>query len=552
MARYRGTHDEDEYVAGAVRRGGRGKLRRGVTGTAIAAAAMTALTASQAPDLNSGLTGDDRSKERSDETPDGASPGDDSYHTELPPLESPAPPRGSGPGDSGIPATVLAAYKKAAQTLAASDRGCALRWELLAAIGKVESGQARGGAVDKEGTTLNRILGPVLNGSGYARIKDTDGGRFDDDAKFDRAVGPMQFIPSTWSRWGADGNGDGRSDPDNIHDAALAAGKYLCAGERELSVKGDMDRAILSYNNSRAYLRTVLAWFEFYSKGTHEIPDGTGQLPDSPGAGGSSDRPGNGSGNGNGSNKPGNGGGGGGGGHDTPAPSPSKPTELKTVSPGKPSAGAGTSFSQLRVRAVDKSNRSVKGVRLQYAIIGDTGARFSGEKTKVTVTTDGEGVATAPKLNAGDETGKFFIRVTAPGHDVSHASFYATVEPRADELEGPSGELEAEADSQFDEIEVKASYKGDAAADVPMTATILNEDGKPVKSGPYFTGADGKPDRTLTDLKTGRDGLLGLLGEEGVLKLPTLYTDDATGTFTLRLTTPDGPTLDLELTVTEP
>ena len=102
------------------------------------------------------------------------------------------------------------------------------------------------------------------------------------------------------------------------------------------------------------------------------------------------------------------------------------------------------------------------------------------------------------------------------------------------------------------QIEVKASYKGDAAADVPMTATVLSEDGKPVKSGPYFEDADGKPVRTLTDLKTGRDGLLGLLGEEGVLKLPTLYTDDETGTFTLRLTTPDGPTLDLELTVTEP
>lgn len=46
----------------------------------------------------------------------------------------------------------------------------------------------------------------------------------------------MQFIPSTWSNggpdgtgWGADGNGDGKKDPHNVFDAALAAGGYLCA-----------------------------------------------------------------------------------------------------------------------------------------------------------------------------------------------------------------------------------------------------------------------------------------------------------------------------------
>ena len=578
MARYRGTHSAATYTAGGDSpRGPRSKLRKGVAGTALAAAAMAALTASQAPAAQLGSPGGDEGKDRSDATQPDRTPGDDSYHTELPPLESPAPPRTSpgGPGadgsESGLPATVLAAYKKAERTLAASDRGCGLRWELLAAIGKVESGQARGGAVDKEGTTLKPILGPVLNGSGFARINDTDGGRFDGDARFDRAVGPMQFIPSTWSRWGVDGNGDGSRDPGNIHDAALSAGEYLCAGGKQLSAKADLDRAILSYNHSRDYLRTVLAWYEFYREGSHEIPDGAGPLPTSPGAGGDSDKPGkgkgkgkgSGDGGGSGSDKPGKGDGGGGGGSEDgdgggndgdgggndDSPSPSKPAQLKPLSPRTQSAGAGTDFAeQLRVKALDKGGKAVKGVRVKYEITGPTDAEFEGSPT---VTSKTDGTATAPVLNAGDETGQFTVRATVVGRSLPGASFIATVTPRADRLEGPSGKLEAPAGSQFmDQIEVKATYKGKAAADVPMTATLLSGDGKPVKKGPYFKHG-GKNVRTLTDLKTGRDGLPGLLNTEGVLQLPPIYTDDETGTFTLRITTPDGPTLNTELKVTE-
>ncbi|MGA5168591.1 MULTISPECIES: lytic transglycosylase domain-containing protein [Streptomyces] len=306
----------------------RPRARRGVTGTAAALAAMAALTASQGP----GSVPPPAPAAREPAAGGSAGtavprpPDDGVYHTELPPLASTAPARPPGkpgvppPGGvlaadpvtahAGIPATVLVAYRRAEAAVARTDPGCRLPWQLLAAIGRVESGQARGGRVDARGTTLEPILGPVLDGRGFARITDTDGGAYDGDAVFDRAVGPMQFIPSTWARWGADGNGDGRRDPGNVHDAALAAGHYLCAGDRTLTVKADLDRAILAYNHSGAYLRTVLAWLAFYQRGAHAVPDTTGVLPVTPGAGG-------GSGGGRGTEpgpRPGPGGQGGGGG----------------------------------------------------------------------------------------------------------------------------------------------------------------------------------------------------------------------------------------------
>ncbi len=250
-------------------------LRRGAATTAVAAVAVAALTASQAPGVAErprSETGD------SQPIPDAAAelPGDDSYYTDLPELKSPA---AGGKNESSIPATVLDAYKKAEATLRQDKPGCNLPWQLLAAIGQVESGQAGGGRVDSAGTTLSTIKGPPLNGKGFAHISDTDNGAFDGDVKYDRAVGPMQFIPSTWAWAGKDGNEDGKKDPNNIYDAALAAGHYLCRYNWDLSDKADLERAILSYNNSRDYLNTVLRWMEAFRDGVQEIPDGTGSLP---------------------------------------------------------------------------------------------------------------------------------------------------------------------------------------------------------------------------------------------------------------------------------
>lgn len=177
-------------------------------------------------------------------------------------------------GTLGIPAIVLAAYQRAAGRLAIEQAGCHLQWWLLAGIGQVESGQAEGGRVYPDGTTRGTILGPVLDGHipGDAIVRDTDGGRLDGNTQFDRAVGPMQFIPSTWATWGADGNGDGRKDPNNIFDAALAAARYLCADNRDLATPGGLTAAILSYNHSQAYLQTVLGWAEAYRSGSFSLP----------------------------------------------------------------------------------------------------------------------------------------------------------------------------------------------------------------------------------------------------------------------------------------
>ncbi|WP_243407461.1 lytic transglycosylase domain-containing protein, partial [Frankia canadensis] len=168
--------------------------------------------------------------------------------------------------DRQIPGRMLLAYHRAESRLSTERPRCHLRWQLLAGIGRVESGHARGRAVTPDGTLTSRILGPALDGhDGRALIRDTDHGRFDGDLRFDRAVGAMQFIPSTWRTSGRDGSGDGRADPNNIDDATLAAGGYLCHGGRDLAVTADLHAAIYSYNPSASYLRAVLAWAAGYT-----------------------------------------------------------------------------------------------------------------------------------------------------------------------------------------------------------------------------------------------------------------------------------------------
>jgi hypothetical protein len=167
-----------------------------------------------------------------------------------------------------IPTRVLQAYIRAASATARQNPSCHLSWALLAGIGRIESGHARGGAVSADGRTLSPILGPVLSGgAGVASIRDSDSGRYDGDATWDRAVGPMQFIPTSWTLFGRDGNRDGVADPHNVDDAALAAAGYLCGRDRDLSDTADRRQAVFGYNHSWDYVDTVLAWMQAYLSG---------------------------------------------------------------------------------------------------------------------------------------------------------------------------------------------------------------------------------------------------------------------------------------------
>ncbi|WP_152185186.1 lytic transglycosylase domain-containing protein [Segeticoccus rhizosphaerae] len=169
----------------------------------------------------------------------------------------------------GIPGTVLAAYHQAADETARTDPTCGVPWWLLAGIGRIESGHASGGRVDSHGNTLGRILGPRLDGSmaGNAVIHDSDGGAFDGDPHYDRAVGPMQFLPGTWAGVRADGNGDGIADPNNVYDATLGAARYLCSGGADLRTPSGLASAVLRYNHSMDYVRSVLGWGQAYRDG---------------------------------------------------------------------------------------------------------------------------------------------------------------------------------------------------------------------------------------------------------------------------------------------
>ncbi|MEO7627346.1 MAG: hypothetical protein ABIS91_13875, partial [Nocardioides sp.] len=124
---------------------------------------------------------------------------------------------------SGIPSAALAAYQRAEAVINTADKSCEIPWQLIAAIGRVESDHGRfgGNTLSDDGVALPGIYGIALNGKNNTQnIVDTDAGQYDSDTKFDRAVGPMQFIPSTWSVVGVDGDNDGKRNPQDIDDAA--------------------------------------------------------------------------------------------------------------------------------------------------------------------------------------------------------------------------------------------------------------------------------------------------------------------------------------------
>jgi hypothetical protein len=174
------------------------------------------------------------------------------------------PPRPVDMPPKGTAQYVLAtAYRSA---VAAAPATCHLGVHHLAAIGQVESGSVGGRSVTPDHRVWPAIYGPLLDGGPFAVVHDSDGGAVDGAGDFDRAVGPLQFLPGTWRWAGADGDRDGWRDPQNVFDASLATAGYLCRGGRDLSASWHLRSAVLSYNQSDAYLRSVLDWADYFAR----------------------------------------------------------------------------------------------------------------------------------------------------------------------------------------------------------------------------------------------------------------------------------------------
>ena len=186
----------------------------------------------------------------------------------------------NSPGALRIPAIALSAYRNAERMMASAAPGCGMSWNLLAGIGRIESLHANGGATDTRGTAVRPIYGPTLDGTllGNEVIVQS---RSANRVMYARAMGPMQFLPGTWSRYASDGDGDGRADVQNVFDSSLAAARYLCSGGLNLRDPGQVMTAILRYNNSVAYARNVLGWAAAYATGVVPVnlPPITGPVP---------------------------------------------------------------------------------------------------------------------------------------------------------------------------------------------------------------------------------------------------------------------------------
>lgn len=136
---------------------------------------------------------------------------------------------------AGIPPRVLTAI------VAASKVECHIPWYVLGGISKVESEHADNGHLDANGNTIGTINGP------YISWLDTE------------AVGPFQFIPSSWELFGNGGN------PNNIDDAAMAAARHLCASGKGRTDEAGLREAIYGYNHSQEYVDKVMYWARTYS-----------------------------------------------------------------------------------------------------------------------------------------------------------------------------------------------------------------------------------------------------------------------------------------------
>ena len=164
---------------------------------------------------------------------------------------------------TGIPARAVQGYGYAEIVLQSETPGCHLAWNTLAGIGMVESDQGRygGATLAADGTETKPVIGPALDGSaGRKDLPAVDHGLLTGDPVYDHAVGPLQLLPETWYQYADPG-----TDPQNIDAAAIAAGRYLCAGGRDLNTATGWWTAILAYNQSTSYADLVFQYANAYA-----------------------------------------------------------------------------------------------------------------------------------------------------------------------------------------------------------------------------------------------------------------------------------------------
>ncbi|WP_020496473.1 lytic murein transglycosylase [Sciscionella marina] len=174
-----------------------------------------------------------------------------------------------------IPARAVRAYVKAAALTERRTPHCAVDWTTIAAIGRVESkhGQHDGSVLQADGTPSQPIIGPALDGSpGLQRQPAYDGGKYTGDSQWDHAIGPMQFLPETWARWGVRASGDGAApDPQNIDDAAATTGRYLCLNGRRMGSPSQWWGGVFKYNRSVEYGQNVFSAADAYAKAAVKV-----------------------------------------------------------------------------------------------------------------------------------------------------------------------------------------------------------------------------------------------------------------------------------------
>jgi murein DD-endopeptidase MepM/ murein hydrolase activator NlpD len=150
--------------------------------------------------------------------------------TSLPSAETP-----NAPGSIALPPAYLSRRESAGLPFTSlhglwrrAGTSYGIPWEVLAAINKIES-------------NFGRNMGPSSAG----------------------AIGWMQFMPSTWTRWGTDASGDGIADPWNAEDAVFSAARYLAAA----GGRTDLQRGIFAYNHAQWYVDDVLRLARLYGQG---------------------------------------------------------------------------------------------------------------------------------------------------------------------------------------------------------------------------------------------------------------------------------------------